>query len=67
MSRGNFEAGLDDWLTRPVVPADVGDEPGGGLVPERDGLIQATPGCEGSPVAAMTSRCKEMLLTIKPK
>ena len=40
MSRGNFEAGLDDWIARPVIPAEVGDEPGGGLGAERDGLVQ---------------------------
>ena len=65
MSRGNFEAGLDDWLTRPIIPAQVGDEPGGGLGGQRDGLVQGTPGCEGSTVGAMTARCKEMLLTIE--
>ena len=26
-SRGNFEAGLDDWLNRPIEPAEEGDLP----------------------------------------
>ena len=65
MSRGNFEAGLNEWINRPIVPAQDGDEPGGGLGGQRDGLVQGTPGSEGSSVGAMTIRCKEMLLTIE--
>ena len=65
MSRGNFEAGLNEWINRPIVPAQEGDVPGGGLGGQRDGLVQGTPGSEGSSVGAMTIRCKEMLLTIE--
>ena len=65
MSRGNFEAGLDEWVNRPVIPAEAEDEPGGQLGPERAMLIQTNPGCEDSTVGAMTVRSKEMLLTIE--
>ena len=65
MSRGNFEVGLDEWLGRPVIPAQEGDEPGGGLGAERDGLVQGCQGCEGSTVGAMTIRSREMQLTIE--
>ena len=65
MSRGNFEAGLDEWVNRPVIPAEVGDEPGGQLGPERERLIQMTPGCEDSTVGAIIARSKEMLLAVE--
>jgi hypothetical protein len=65
MSLGNFEAGLNLWVNRPVIPAEAGDEPGGGLAAERASLIQLTPGCEDSTVGAMTSRSREMLLALE--
>ena len=45
MSRGNFEAGLDEWANRPIIPVvpvepDDALQPGGGLGAERAGLIQ---------------------------
>ena len=70
MSRGNFEAGLDEWVNRPVIPVvpveaeDVLLQPGGELGAERAGLILTTPGCENSTVGAMTIRSKEMVLAI---
>ena len=65
MSRGNFEAGLNQWVNRPLIPVEVGDEPGGGLAAERASLILLTPGCEDSTAGAMISRSREMLLALE--
>ena len=65
LSRGNFEVLLDQWLTMPVVPANPQDDIGGGLVNERNTLINLTPNCENSSVTAMILRSKEILQTIE--
>ena len=65
LSRGNFEVLLDQWLTMPVVPANPQDDIGGGLVNERNTLINLTPNCENSSVTAMILRSKEILQTLE--
>ena len=65
LSRGNFEILLNQWLTLPVVPANPQDDIGGGLVNERNTLMNLTPNCENSSVNAMILRSKEILQTIE--
>ena len=65
LSRGNFEVLLDQWLTMPVVPANPQDDIGGGLVNERNTLINQTPNCENSSVTAMIIKSKEILQTLE--